>query len=48
MPAMVRAAGKAKKIAYGILGVPANLQKKSKKKKKTDQVLLFQETARVR
>lgn len=48
MPQAPRPEGKAKKIAYAILGKPANLQKKSKKEKQIDKVLLFQETARVR
>ena len=45
---MPRPDGKAKKIAYAILGKPANQKKKSKKQKEIDKILLFQETARVR
>lgn len=49
MPAMVRPEGKAKKIAYGILGIPANMQdKKNPKKIREDKELIFQETVRVR
>lgn len=48
MPAMPRISGKAKKIAYNILGVPANMQKVSPKQKKIDKRLLFEETTRVR
>ena len=49
MPAMIRPAGKAKKIAYAILGVPANMQdKKNPKKTREDKELVFQETVRVR
>lgn len=48
MPAMVRPHGKGTKVAFAILGKPANLQKRPKKKKQVDRVLLFQETARVR
>ena len=50
MPAMPRPFGKAMKIAYAILGKPANLQKE--KRKKTDsnveKRLLFEETQKVR
>lgn len=49
MPAMVRPEGKARKIAYSILGVPANMQdKKSPLKSREDKELVFQETVRVR
>jgi hypothetical protein len=50
MPAMPRMKGKATKIAYKILGVPANLRKeqKSKEQKKIDKRLLFEETSRAR
>ena len=49
MPGMPRPEGKAKKIAYAILGVPDNIAaKRSTKQKKQDQSLVFQETVRVR
>lgn len=49
MPAMVRPEGKAKKIAYSILGVPANMRdKKNSKQTREDKELVFQETVRVR
>lgn len=49
MPAMPRPEGKAKKIAYAILGVPDNMKTvKSPKKKREDKELVFQETVRVR
>jgi len=50
MPAMPRPEGKGKKIAYKIMGVPANMieKKKSKDQKKIDQRLVFEETVRSR
>ncbi len=48
MPGMPRPSSKATKIAFAILGKPANMQKQPKKKKRVNQVLLFQETSRVR
>ncbi len=49
MPAMIRPEGKAKKIAYAILGVPANMRdKKNPKQIREDKELVFQETVRVR
>ncbi len=49
MTAMVRPKGKATKIAFKILGKPANMQtKKSKKQTKVNKRLEFEETARVR
>ena len=49
MPVMIRPEGKAKKIAYAILGTPANFAvKKTKKQEQIDKALLFQETVRVR
>lgn len=53
MPAMVRPNGpkykKAKKIAYSILGTPANIAfSKSPFTKKVDRRLLFEETARIK
>lgn len=49
MPAAPRSNEKAKKIAYRILGTPANMsdanvKKKTRKQKKTDDRLLFEET----
>jgi hypothetical protein len=49
MPVIPRMSGKAKKIAYAILGVPANIQsKRTKQQKRVNQRLLFEETVRVR
>jgi len=47
MPAMPRPHGKGRKIAWSILGKPANLQPQpvSKKEKKIRRVLFNQETA---
>ena len=43
-----RPKGKAEKIAFSLIGKPANFKKKSAKEKELDKILLFQETARVR
>ena len=49
MPGMLRISGKTTKIAYKILGVPANMkEKRTKEQKKINQRLLFEETVRVR
>ena len=49
MPAMFRPAGKAKKIAFAVLGKPANLTfKRSAAQNRLNQELLHQETTRVR
>lgn len=49
MPVMPRMNNKAKKIAYNILGVPANMRtKRTKSESKINQRLLFEETVRVR
>jgi len=49
MPAAPRLRGKPAKIAFSILGVPANLkEKKSKAQKELDRRLLCQDTQRVR
>jgi hypothetical protein len=48
MPAMLRMNDKCRKIAYAILGKPANLKKKSSKDSRIDKRLLFEETSRVR
>ncbi len=49
MPAIPRISGRATKIAYKILGVPANMKfKRTKEQKKINQRLLFEETVRVR
>ncbi len=49
MPAAPRLKTKATKIAYKILGIPANLKSKpDKSQKKINQRLLFLETSRVR
>lgn len=53
MPGMPRCNKKATKIAYDILGTPANIRsfqkkKKDSKSKEIDKELLFEETSRVR
>jgi hypothetical protein len=46
MPAMVRPLGKAKKIAYKILGTPPSFQ--GKRNKKLEKQIFFQDTWRVK
>ena len=47
MPAMPRIPGKGKKIAYKLLGVPANIaEKKDPGTKKLDARLAFENTSR--
>jgi hypothetical protein len=49
MPGAPRASGKNTRIAYKILGVPANMQSKKKPaQKKREKRLLFEDTTRVR
>jgi len=49
MPIAPRPKGKAKKIAYSVLGVPLNLQKRNwKKNEKSEYRLTWEETTRVR
>lgn len=50
MPGMLRIKGKPTKIAYKVLGVPANMKevKKTERDKKIEQRLTFEETVRVR
>lgn len=51
MPAMPRMKGKAVKIAYAILGVPANMikdEKQTKKEKHIERMLVFDEVSRVK
>ncbi len=49
MPTMIRAPGKAKKIAYKILGVPANIEsKRDALDSKINKRLIFEESIRVR
>ena len=49
MPAMPRQNKKATKIAYRILGKPANLKAKTNEKEKSVKArLIFEETMRVR
>jgi hypothetical protein len=48
MAVMIRPKGKAKKIAYDLLGKPANMDKKSKRDQEIDRRLLFYETFKVR
>lgn len=49
MPCMPRPSGKAKKIAFNILGEPANLQfKRTKKQRQENKELIAQETVRVK
>ena len=44
MPIMVRPKGKAKKIAYSILGTPANLKDKPAFSIKAEKSLSYEET----
>lgn len=49
MPVAPRAKSKATKIAYKIMGIPANMQsKKDESQKKINERLVFEETQRVR
>lgn len=49
MASMPRLKNKGSKIAFAILGVPANFRfKRSKEQERVNQQLLFQETSRVR
>ena len=49
MPAMLRIPGKATKIAYKILGVPANMYyKPTREQQEINRRLIFEETIRVR
>lgn len=50
MPVMIRPKGKAKKIAYAILGVPQNMTqpRKSSQDKWVEKRLVFEDTSRVR
>lgn len=49
MPGMVRPSGKAKKVAFSILGTPPNfLDNKTKKDKKIDERITAEETMRVK
>jgi|GEM_PF-869124 hypothetical protein len=51
MPAMLRWGKRAIKIAYKIMGVPANIRtdaEKTKSEKKVNKRLVFEETSRVR
>jgi len=48
MPAMLRPNGKAKKIAYAILGAPQNEMKHPKRLRKIKQKIEYEETRLVR
>ena len=49
MPSMPRVKGAATKIAYKVLGTPANINfKRSKEQERVNRQLLVQETSRVR
>lgn len=50
MPVMPRMSRKAQKIAYKVLGVPANMRKHKRvnRSKKVEQRLVFEETYRVK
>jgi hypothetical protein len=49
MPGMIRPKGKAAKIAFKILGKPANLQfKPNKRQRKANQRLVYEDTMRAR
>lgn len=49
MPTMIRPSAKAVKIAYKIVGVPANIAyKPTKEEKRINNRLVFEETVRAR
>jgi len=49
MPAMRRPSRKAEKIAFNIIGVPANLDRKqTRKQKNKDELISYQETQLIR
>lgn len=48
MPGAPRPKGKAKKIAYAVLGKPRNMQKENRKQSKVNRRLVFEETFRAR
>jgi len=48
MPSMPRPKGKARKIAFRILGIPANQKKQNKKQSELRKRLLYEDTQRVR
>ncbi len=48
MPTMIRPKGEATKIAYSILGKPANMENKSIFNKNVDSALLRQQTYRLK
>ena len=48
MPTMIRQIGKTKKLAYAILGKPANMYKRTKKEQYIARRLLYEETDRSR
>jgi hypothetical protein len=49
MPTMIRIKGKPERIAFSILGTPSNIKyKRSKKEKRINSRLIFEETTRVR
>jgi len=48
MPIMTRPKGKAQRIAYKILGVPANMRKNKNKNSKINDKLYSEETRLVR
>lgn len=49
MPAMPRMLNKATRVAYKIMGIPANIaHKRTKEEKKINKRLMFEETFRVR
>lgn len=48
MPVAPRPKGRARNIAYAIMGFPINLSVKSKADRRINQRLVFEETSRVR
>lgn len=49
MPTMPRALSKATRVAYKIMGIPANVaHKRTKKEKEVNRRLVFEESSRVR
>jgi hypothetical protein len=49
MPTMPRSLSKSTKVAYKIMGIPANIaHKRTKKEKEINRRLMFEETSRAR
>jgi len=48
MPGMPRPSGKARKIAYSILGLPANMMKQPQKLRRIKERIVYEETRLVK